>query len=222
MSDFPGVKRPDYGLNPGCGQLPQDAPHAANAGEWDDMPETTPGQLSVATPEGDQPPVVEFDHVTFAFDEHVILRDVSFSIPTGTMTIIFGESGVGKSVTLKLILGLLCVDEGTIHVNGVRIDNMPEPELIRVRGNIGMVFQSYAIWPHMTVGENISYPLRVRKMSRKDIATQVSRVLELVGLGGLEKRPAPMLSGGQQQRVALARAVSEACVSLERNIFLNG
>jgi polar amino acid transport system ATP-binding protein len=96
--------------------------------------------------DADAPPVVEFEHVTFAFDEHVILQDVSFSMALGTMTILLGESGAGKSVTLKLILGLLGPDEGVIRVNGQRIDDMREQDLIRVRGDIGMVFQELALF----------------------------------------------------------------------------
>jgi phospholipid/cholesterol/gamma-HCH transport system ATP-binding protein len=173
------------------------------------MPDTTPAHLPAVTHDRDQPPAVEFDHVTFGFDERVILRDVSFSIPTGTMTIILGESGVGKSVTLKLILGLLCVDEGMIRVNGVRIDNMPEPELIRVRGNIGMVFQELALFDSLTVAENVGYRLSEEMGWPADkVSARVEDVLGFIGLAEFIDRMPSELSGGQRRRVAIARAVA--------------
>ena len=88
-------------------------------------------------------PAVEFDQVSFAFDEHVVLRDVSFNVPRGSMKILLGASGAGKSVVLRLILGLLRPDSGTIHVNGQQIDRLPERELMRVRADIGMLVSSY-------------------------------------------------------------------------------
>ena len=173
------------------------------------MPDPRPGQLPAVTPESDQPPAVEFEHVTFAFDDHVILRDVSFSIPSGTMTIILGESGAGKSVTLKLILGLLCVDEGTIRVNGVRIDNMPEPELIRMRGNIGMVFQELALFDSLTVAENVGYRLSEEMGWPADkVRARVEDVLGFIGLREFTDRMPSELSGGQRRRVAIGRAVA--------------
>src|SRR5689334_14404703 len=86
-------------------------------------------------------PAVVFDHVSFAFDDHVVLRDVSFVVPTGSMRIMLGTSGAGKSVVLKLILGLLRPDTGSIYVHGSRIDTMRERDLLRLRGDIGMLFQ---------------------------------------------------------------------------------
>ena len=109
--------------------------------------------------EGKPDAAVEFDAVSFAFDEHVILRDLTFAVAKGTMTIVLGQSGVGKSVTLKLILGLLRPDGGAIHVNGERVDTMSEPELNRVRGHIGMVFQELALFDSLTVAENVGYRL---------------------------------------------------------------
>jgi phospholipid/cholesterol/gamma-HCH transport system ATP-binding protein len=174
-----------------------------------DMPDTRPGQLTAGPDASDAPPAVEFEHVTFAFDEHEILRDVSFSIPSGSMTIVLGESGVGKSVTLKLILGLLCADEGTIHVNGVRIDNMPEPELIRVRGNIGMVFQELALFDSLTVAQNVGYRLSEEMRWPADkVRARVEDVLGFIGLAEFIDRMPSELSGGQRRRVAIARAVA--------------
>jgi phospholipid/cholesterol/gamma-HCH transport system ATP-binding protein len=154
-------------------------------------------------------PVVEFEHVSFSFDDHVILSDVSFSIAKGTMTILLGESGVGKSVTLKLILGLLKPDEGIIRVNGERIDNMREQELIRVRGDIGMVFQELALFDSLTVAENVGYRLSEEMRWPADkVRARVEDVLGFIGLGEFIDRMPSELSGGQRRRVAIARAVA--------------
>ena len=96
-------------------------------------------------------PAVVFDKVCFSFDDHVILRDVSFSIPSGSMRILLGASGAGKSVLLKLILGLFRPDSGEILVNGLRVDQMTEVELLRLRGDIGMLFQESALFDSLTV-----------------------------------------------------------------------
>ena len=155
------------------------------------------------------PPAVEFENVTFGFDEHIILNDVSFSIPRGTMTMLLGESGVGKSVTLKLILGLLRPDEGIIRVNGERVDDMHEQELIRVRGDIGMVFQELALFDSLTVAENVGYRLSEEMRWPDDkVRARVEDVLGFIGLGDFIDRKPSELSGGQRRRVAIARAVA--------------
>ena len=155
------------------------------------------------------PPAVEFEHVTFAFDEHVILQDVSFSLAPGTMTILLGESGVGKSSTLKLILGLLCPDEGVIRVNGQRIDNMRERDLIQIRGEIGMVFQELALFDSLTVAENVGYRLREEmRWAPAQVRQRVEDVLGFIGLAEFMDRMPTELSGGQRRRVAIARAVA--------------
>ena len=105
------------------------------------------------------PPAVVFDNVSFAFDEHVVLSDISFSVPKGGMKIMLGASGAGKSVVLKLILGLLRPDAGTILVNGQRIDTMTEHDLLRARADIGMLFQENALFDSLTVAENVGYRL---------------------------------------------------------------
>jgi phospholipid/cholesterol/gamma-HCH transport system ATP-binding protein len=101
------------------------------------------------------PAVIVFDHVSFAFDEHVVLREVSFEIAGGSMRFLLGASGSGKSVLLKLILGLLRPDSGTIAVNGQRIEGMSERDLLRLRADIGMVFQENALFDSLTVNENV-------------------------------------------------------------------
>jgi len=134
--------------------------------------------------------------------------DLSLQVEPGQTFTFLGPSGCGKTTTLRMIAGLEQPDGGEILLSGAPITSVPRriytpPE----RRRMGMVFQSYAIWPHMTVAENIAYPLRVRHVARETIRDKVKKVLDLVGMAGLEDRPAPLLSGGQQQRVALARAL---------------
>jgi phospholipid/cholesterol/gamma-HCH transport system ATP-binding protein len=155
------------------------------------------------------PPAVELDRVSFAFDDHVILRDVSFTVPQGTMTILLGESGVGKSVALKLILGLLRPDAGAIRVHGERVDNMRERDLMRVRADIGMVFQELALFDSLTVAENVGYRLSEEMgMPEGQVRARVEDVLRFIGLGEFIDRMPSDLSGGQRRRVAIARAMA--------------
>ena len=159
--------------------------------------------------EQDAAPAVEFDRVSFAFDEHVILRDVSFTVPQGSMTILLGESGVGKSITLKLILGLLRPDGGAIRVNGERVDTMREQELMRVRADIGMVFQELALFDSLTVAENVGYRLSEEMhIPGGQVRGRVEEVLTFIGLGEFIDRMPSELSGGQRRRVAIARAMA--------------
>jgi iron(III) transport system ATP-binding protein len=133
---------------------------------------------------------------------------VSFDVNDGELLVLLGPSGCGKTTTLRMIAGLEEPDAGEVWL-GTRVVSSAGRNLFvpTEKRNIGMVFQSYAIWPHMTVFDNVAYPLRVRKASRSVIQQRVSDTLELLGLRGLERRPATQLSGGQQQRVALARAI---------------
>src|SRR5947207_3191229 len=134
--------------------------------------------------------------------------DVSFRIAAGEIVVLLGPSGCGKTTTLRCIAGLEQPTAGTISIGG---DEVAAPE----RGvhvpprsrNIGMVFQSYAVWPHMTVRQNVNYPLRHRKVPRDQAHRKVDEVLGLVGLTEYAERPVTQLSGGQMQRVALARAL---------------
>jgi len=152
---------------------------------------------------------VVFDKVSFAFDDHVVLRDVSFSVPKGSMTILLGASGVGKSIVLKLILGLFRPDAGTIVVNGRRIDRLSEQELLQVRGDIGMLFQETALFDSLTVGENVGYRLYEESdMPPHEIDTRVTEVLGFIGLADSIDAMPSQLSGGQRRRVAIARAMS--------------
>lgn len=154
-------------------------------------------------------PVVEFERVSFAFDDQVILKDVSFAVAKGTMAILIGPSGVGKSTTLKLILGLLRPDSGIIRVNGQRVDNMRERDLIHVRANIGMVFQELALFDSLTVAENVGYRLSEEmRLPVDQVQARVEEVLGFIGLAEYTDRMPSELSGGQRRRVAIARAMA--------------
>jgi iron(III) transport system ATP-binding protein len=134
--------------------------------------------------------------------------DVSFEVQEGELLVLLGPSGCGKTTTLRMIAGLEEPDAGEIWLGSNLVSSALKNVFVPTeKRNIGMVFQSYAIWPHMTVFDNVAFPLRVRRASRKLIDERVSKTLELVGLASMEGRPATMLSGGQQQRVALARAL---------------
>jgi phospholipid/cholesterol/gamma-HCH transport system ATP-binding protein len=154
-------------------------------------------------------PAVEFQHVSFAFDDLVILQDVSFTIPLGSMRVLLGPSGTGKSIVLKLILGLFRPDSGQIFVNGQRIDNLPERELLPRRADIGMLFQETALFDSLTVAENVGYRLTEEtKMPEPEVESRVAEVLGFVGLAEYGERMPSELSGGQRRRVAIARAMA--------------
>ncbi len=133
---------------------------------------------------------------------------VEFAVPAGSLATLLGPSGCGKTTTLRLVAGLERPDAGEIYVGGRLLASatgnvFESPD----RRRMGMVFQTYAIWPHMTVFENIAFPLRARRVPAREIRDRVMAVLDTIGLGGLQDRPGPLLSGGQQQRVALGRAL---------------
>ncbi|MEO8483395.1 MAG: ATP-binding cassette domain-containing protein [Acidobacteriota bacterium] len=162
-----------------------------------------------APPEPAAPPSIVVDRVSFAFDDQVVLRDVSFTVPKGSMRFLLGASGSGKSVLLKLILGLLRPDSGTIAVNGQRIDQLPEEALLRVRADIGMVFQENALFDSLTVAENVGFRLyEETDMSLDEVRARVDEVLGFVGLREYIDRMPSELSGGQRRRVGLARAMA--------------
>jgi phospholipid/cholesterol/gamma-HCH transport system ATP-binding protein len=157
----------------------------------------------------DTAPAVVLDHVALAFDEQVVLRDVSFSVPAGSMRILLGASGSGKSLVLKLILGLLRPDAGRIFVNGRRIDRMRERDLLGVRADIGMLFQESALFDSLTVAENVGYRLAEEmNMPEPQVRARVEEVLGFLGLGEHVDRMPSQLSGGQRRRVAIARAMA--------------
>jgi phospholipid/cholesterol/gamma-HCH transport system ATP-binding protein len=154
-------------------------------------------------------PIVVFDRVWLAFDEKVILRDVSFTLQTAHTKVFLGASGAGKSTILRLILGLLKPDQGRIFLNGEEIEGMSEDELMRVRADLGMVFQEGALFDSLTVRENVGYKLYEELQWPIEKADQrVEEVLGFIGLGEFVERMPSALSGGQRRRVAIARAMA--------------
>jgi iron(III) transport system ATP-binding protein len=151
------------------------------------------------------------------------VQNLSIDIHEGEILTLLGPSGCGKTTTLRMVAGLEQPDAGdiyfgdqTIVMTSKRLFTPPD------KRNVGMVFQSYAIWPHMTVAENVAFPLKARRFPKAEIRDRVHRALKLVGLSGFEDRPGPLLSGGQQQRVAFARAlVTEPRVLLLDEPFSN-
>jgi len=154
-------------------------------------------------------PVLVFDHVSLAFDDTVVLRDVSFTLRRGHTKIILGASGAGKSISLKLILGLLKPDSGEIWVNGRQVDRLGENDLMKVRADLGMVFQEGALFDSLTVAENVGYKLyEETDLPLDQVRKRVEEVLGFVRLGQFIDRKPSELSGGQRRRVAIARAMA--------------
>ena len=145
---------------------------------------------------------VRLDHVTKRFGEVLAADDVSLTIEDGEFFTFLGPSGCGKTTTMRMVAGLEFPNEGKVYYDDVDVTQLPSFER-----NTGMVFQNYALWPHMTVRENVAYGLNVRKVPKKNINSKVEDILELVHLGGMGERFPNQLSGGQQQRVALARVL---------------
>ena len=157
---------------------------------------------------GPESPIVVFDRVSLAFDENVVLRDISFTVMTGHTKIFLGASGSGKSTILKLILGLLRPDSGVIWVNGERVDDKGESDLMKVRTGLGMVFQEGALFDSLSVAENVGYKLLEDGLSEEQVWRRVDEVLGFIGLGEFADRMPSELSGGQRRRVAIARAMA--------------
>jgi phospholipid/cholesterol/gamma-HCH transport system ATP-binding protein len=154
-------------------------------------------------------PAIAFDRVSLAFDDKVILDDVSFTLGVGQMKIVLGASGAGKSTILRLVLGLLKPDRGEISVAGHRVDQMKEFELMPVREKLGMVFQEGALFDSLTVRENVGYKLfEETDMPIAEVDARVTEVLGFVGLEEFRDRVPSELSGGQRRRVAIARALT--------------
>ena len=145
---------------------------------------------------------VTLDRLTKHFDDTPVVKGISLTVADGEFFSLLGPSGCGKTTILRMIAGFIFPTSGAVRFDGQDVTSVPAH-----RRNTGMVFQNYALFPHMTVFENVAFGLRTRKVPGTDMADRVARALDLVGLTGLERRPVPQLSGGQQQRVALARAV---------------
>jgi len=152
---------------------------------------------------------IAFEHAALFFDDAVVLRDVSFTVRAGDMAVLIGPSGGGKSVILKLVLGLIQPDAGSIRVYGRRIDELDERELTVVRDDIGMLFQEGALFDSLTVGENVGFKLEDDgRLDATSIRTRVEEILGFVGLEAYIDRLPSALSGGQRRRVAIARALA--------------
>ena len=146
---------------------------------------------------------VEFKRVQKSYDgEILVVKDLNLAISRGEFLTMLGPSGSGKTTCLMMLAGFEVATHGDIMLGGESINNIPPHK----RG-IGMVFQNYALFPHMTVGENLAFPLEVRKMGKAEVAQKVQRALDMVQMGSFTGRRPAQLSGGQQQRIALARAL---------------
>lgn len=145
---------------------------------------------------------IEFRNLTKRFGDHAVVDELSLTIDDGEFVVLLGPSGCGKSTTLRMLAGLEEVTSGDILLGNERVNDVP-PQ----RRDLAMVFQNYALYPHLSVAENIAYPLRIRKLSRQQITIKVERVAGLLEIAHLLARRPRELSGGERQRVALARAI---------------
>ena len=149
-----------------------------------------------------QPAEVKLDGIGKSYGEQWVVRDVNLDIRRGEFFTFLGPSGCGKTTLLRIIAGFVFPEEGTVYLDGQPINQVPPWQR-----NVGLVFQNYALWPHMTVFENVAFGLRERKVARSEIERRVMETLKQVDLQGTENRRPSQLSGGQQQRVALARTL---------------
>jgi putative spermidine/putrescine transport system ATP-binding protein len=147
-------------------------------------------------------PFIRFDKVTKAYGDFTVVEDLSLDIAKGEFVSLLGPSGSGKTTILMMLAGFEPPTRGAVIVDDKRIDQLPPH-----RRNMGVVFQSYALFPHMTVADNVAFPLEMRGVAKADCKQQVERALDMVQLGAMAERRPSQLSGGQQQRVALARAL---------------
>lgn len=154
--------------------------------------------------------IVQIDEISKSFGHFTALKNVSLQIPRGSFTTLLGPSGCGKTTLMRLIAGFYEPDEGSITIEGKKMNGVPT-----FKRNTPLVFQEYALFPHMTVFENISYGLKIQKKRKKEIEEQVRNMISMFDLDGLAQRYPRQLSGGQQQRVAFARALV-----LEQNLLL--
>ncbi|MEM1679191.1 MAG: ABC transporter ATP-binding protein [Ignisphaera sp.] len=146
---------------------------------------------------------VELECISKRFGSTIAVDNVSLSVNLGEIFSLLGPSGCGKTTTLRIIAGLVKPDSGRVYIGGNDVTDIPTE-----KRNVGMVFQNYALWPHMTVYDNIAFGLKLRRLPQEEIRRRVKEVLALVKLEGFENRYPTQLSGGQQQRVSLARALA--------------
>ncbi|HET9608214.1 MAG TPA: spermidine/putrescine ABC transporter ATP-binding protein, partial [Acidimicrobiales bacterium] len=162
------------------------------------MATTRPGSV----PAGGASPVIDIDRVTKRFGDFVAVDDVSFSVTAGEFFSLLGPSGCGKTTTLRMIAGFESPSEGTLWLAGEDVSRTPP-----YRRNVNTVFQQYALFPHMSVWDNVAFGPRSRRLGKAEVARRVGDLLDVVRLGDFARRKPAQLSGGQQQRVALARAL---------------
>jgi phospholipid/cholesterol/gamma-HCH transport system ATP-binding protein len=168
---------------------------------------TTRNPSEAEAPCGD--PVIRLDHVHKQFGEHVVFEDLTLEVKRGQTTVVLGQSGVGKSVMLKLVTGLLKPDSGRVIICGQDVTDLTERQFIPVRTRIGMVFQGAALFDYLSVYENVAFALREhRRLSEDEIREVVRRRLEVVDMAGTEALLPEELSGGMKKRVGLARAIA--------------
>ena len=152
--------------------------------------------------------IIRVENVSKGYPGHPVLNNLSLTLKKGECFTLLGPSGCGKTVLLRLLAGFESADAGKIYI-GDTLVNDPEAKIAVPPENrgLGVVFQDYAVWPHMTVFENVAYPLKIADRPKDEINERVMRMIDIVGMKGLDKRLPSELSGGQQQRVALARAL---------------
>jgi ABC-type Fe3+/spermidine/putrescine transport system ATPase subunit len=154
-------------------------------------------------------PRIEVSGLVVRYNDVVAVDGISFAIQPGELVTLLGPSGCGKTTTLRAVAGLEDPAEGTIRLGGETVYSSAQRRNVpSEKRGLSMVFQSYAIWPHMTVFDNVAYGLNVRKLPRADVVASVRRVLDMVQMTRFSDRPASRLSGGQQQRIAVARAIA--------------
>ncbi len=152
--------------------------------------------------------IIKIENVSKAYDKHQVLNNLDLSIKRGECFTLLGPSGCGKTVLLRLIAGFEVPETGKVYIDNTLVTDADGGDMVSAdRRGLGIVFQDYAVWPHMTVFENVSYPLKIAKKPKEELTATTMRMIEMVGLKDLDKRLPSELSGGQQQRVALARAL---------------
>ena len=151
--------------------------------------------------------MLEIKNLCFSYGENEILKDINLRVKKGERVILLGGSGSGKSTLLHLIAGFIAPSQGTIMIEGKVASSKDTIDMPPHKRGISMIFQDLALWPHMSVGENIEFGLKMQKMPKKQRDTKVEEYLKLVDLEGFENRAISQLSGGQMQRVAIARSL---------------
>jgi phospholipid/cholesterol/gamma-HCH transport system ATP-binding protein len=208
MADTPSQPGP-FNNGAADGAAEGAAPLEAELKALEAPPEKKPSEQPAPAPEPEAEPIIVFDHVSIAFGEHVVLDDVSFHVNRGETLCILGRSGVGKSVSLRLLLGFLRPDSGSIRVEGQEITNLDEEGLRSIRKRVTMVFQNGALFDSLSVRENVAFPLREHGGLAEDQINQlVDRLIGLVGAEDVVDALPASLSTGRKRAVAIARALA--------------